>query len=90
MRFMFDNEAIARNKEYDRLLTSGLLHANWMHFGFNMFSLYSFGRLMELVYSPSVLLFIYISSILEETCFPWSYTEIRPTALSEHLVACAV
>ena len=64
LRFMFDNQAIARNKQYDRLLSSGLLHADWMHFGFNMFSLYSFGRYMELVYSPYVLLFIYISSIL--------------------------
>ena len=63
-RYMFDNELIVRNKEYERLLTSGLLHADWMHFGFNMFSLYSFGTYLELSYSPSVLLFIYITSIL--------------------------
>lgn len=63
-RFMFDNEAILRNKEYDRLLASGLLHADWMHFGFNMFSLYSFGRLLELIYSPVVLLTIYVAAIL--------------------------
>ncbi|QXD22417.1 rhomboid family intramembrane serine protease [Opitutia bacterium ISCC 51] len=63
-RYMFDNELIVRNKEYERLLTSGLLHADWMHFAFNMFSLYSFGTYLELSYSPSVLLFIYITSIL--------------------------
>ena len=64
LRYMFDNEAIARNKQYERLLSSGLLHADWMHFGFNMFSLYSFGRYLELVYSPFILLLIYVSSIL--------------------------
>ena len=63
-RFMFDNEAILRNKEYDRLLTSGLLHADWFHFGFNMFSLYSFGRMLELLYSSVVLLSIYVVAIL--------------------------
>jgi membrane associated rhomboid family serine protease len=37
-------------KEYYRLLTSGFLHADWMHLIFNMFTLYSFGRLVELTF----------------------------------------
>jgi membrane associated rhomboid family serine protease len=35
------------NKEYYRLLTSGFLHADWMHLIFNMFTLYSFGTMIE-------------------------------------------
>ena len=63
-RLMFDNHAITHKKEYERLLTSALLHASWMHFAFNMFSLYSFGNYIELIYSPAVLLLIYLVSIL--------------------------
>ena len=33
---------ISRRGEYHRLLTSGFIHADWMHLGFNMFSLYFF------------------------------------------------
>lgn len=40
---------IARNKEYYRLLTSGFIHADYMHLFFNMFVLYSFGNNMEKV-----------------------------------------
>lgn len=63
-KWLFDNRAIQQNKEYYRLVTSGFLHADWMHFAFNMFSLYSFGRYLELVYSPVNLLIIYFASII--------------------------
>ena len=38
------------NKEYYRMLTSGFLHADWMHLIFNMFTFFSFGRLVEHIY----------------------------------------
>ncbi|MCZ6671625.1 MAG: rhomboid family intramembrane serine protease [Verrucomicrobia bacterium] len=63
-RLLFDNRAIQQNKEYFRLITSGFLHADWMHFAFNMFSLYSFGKYLELIYSPVNLLIIYFASIV--------------------------
>lgn len=34
-------------KEYYRLLTSGFVHADWMHLMVNMFVLYSFGEYIE-------------------------------------------
>ncbi len=34
-------------KEYFRLLTSGFVHADWMHLMVNMFVLYSFGEYIE-------------------------------------------
>lgn len=38
---------VERNKEYHRFITSGFLHADWMHLIFNMFTLYFFGRIVE-------------------------------------------
>ena len=37
----------AGGKEYYRLLTSGFLHADWVHLLINMFVLYSFGNYIE-------------------------------------------
>ena len=42
--------AISRDKQYYRLLSYGLLHADPMHLFFNMFTLYFFGRVMEQLY----------------------------------------
>ena len=39
--------AISRKKEYFRLLSYGLIHADFMHLLFNMITLYFFGRVME-------------------------------------------
>ena len=39
--------AIERRKQYDRLLTHGFIHADWMHLIFNMVTLYSFGGAVE-------------------------------------------
>lgn len=39
--------AVRRKKEYWRLLSYGLVHADGMHLFFNMFTLYFFGRAME-------------------------------------------
>ncbi len=42
-----------RNKEYYRFITSGFLHADWVHLFFNMFTLYFFGKNVELIFSLS-------------------------------------
>ena len=43
--------AISRDKQYYRLLSYGLVHADPMHLLFNMFTLYFFGRAMEPLYT---------------------------------------
>ena len=43
--------AISRKKEYYRLLTYGLIHADFMHLLFNMVTLYFFGRVTESFYT---------------------------------------
>ena len=38
---------VLREKQYVRFITSGFLHADFMHLFFNMFTLYFFGRAVE-------------------------------------------
>ena len=39
-----------RENQYYRFITSGFLHADWMHLFFNMFTLYFFGSNIELIF----------------------------------------
>lgn len=41
-KYKFNVGAIKYNKEYIRMLSAGFLHADWMHFFFNMLALYFF------------------------------------------------
>lgn len=49
-RLMFYPPAITQLKQYDRFLTHGFIHADAMHLLFNMFTLFSFGRVIERIY----------------------------------------
>lgn len=42
---------VARENQYIRFITSGFLHADYMHLIFNMFTLFFFGRNLELYFS---------------------------------------
>ncbi|MBK1878689.1 rhomboid family intramembrane serine protease [Pelagicoccus mobilis] len=63
-RLLFKPEEILRKKEYDRLFSSALIHADWMHAGFNLFALYSFGSAIEDIYGWKTLFVIYAFSVL--------------------------
>ena len=60
--------AIDRNKQYDRLLTHGFIHADWQHLLFNMITLFFFGRVAEQVIGsmigPIGFLLFYLSAIV--------------------------
>ena len=56
--------AIDRRKQYDRLLTHGFIHADWMHLLFNMITLYSFGQAMEAFYVERIGLLGYLGFYL--------------------------
>lgn len=43
--------AITRSREYHRLVTYGLIHADFNHLLFNMITLFFFGRVMEGLYT---------------------------------------
>lgn len=46
--------SVKRRGQYYRFITSGFLHADWMHLFFNMFTLYFFGRNMELILDRAI------------------------------------
>lgn len=55
--------------EYYRFITSGLIHADWIHLLLNMYVLYIFGRQVEYVYSayigkPILYLVLYVFAIV--------------------------
>jgi membrane associated rhomboid family serine protease len=50
-RWMMNPYRIDKNKEYYRFLTSGLIHADYMHLLFNMITLYYFGGMVESYYA---------------------------------------
>lgn len=49
-RLMFNPVHITEHKQWYRLITSGFIHSNWVHLGFNMFTFYFFGGLVEQVF----------------------------------------
>jgi len=59
---------VERFRQYDRLLTHGFVHADWMHLAFNMITLYFFGRAVENVFAqlvgPGMFVLFYLSAIV--------------------------
>lgn len=49
-KLMFNPYSIAHRNEWYRFITSGFIHADWMHLLINMFVLYSFGQAVEFYY----------------------------------------
>jgi len=49
-RLMMNPYLVKHQKQYYRVFTSGLIHADYMHLFVNMFVLYSFGRVLQLYY----------------------------------------
>ncbi|OQP64091.1 rhomboid family intramembrane serine protease [Niastella vici] len=45
--FIFDPPAVTYDKQWYRFLTCGLVHANFLHLFFNMYSFYMFGDIVE-------------------------------------------
>ena len=59
-----------RNNEYYRMITSGFLHLDFVHLIFNMFTLFFFGRNIEIIFSNAGLggniayLILYFSALI--------------------------
>lgn len=69
--------ALQRQRQYERLLTYGFIHADWSHLLFNMITLWSFGTQIERIFSqwigPLGFVVFYLSAIV---------VSILPTYLS--------
>ncbi|RZL33961.1 MULTISPECIES: rhomboid family intramembrane serine protease [Pedobacter] len=46
-KFMLHPYSVSKGKNVYTLITSGLIHADWMHLFFNMFTFYAFGFALE-------------------------------------------
>ena len=56
-------EGILVGKDYKRLVTSGFLHVNWIHFSVNMVTLYCFSSGLEAVFGALFFLGVYFGSL---------------------------
>jgi membrane associated rhomboid family serine protease len=61
---IFSPYQILRRNQYHRMLTSGFLHANLMHLGFNALSFYSFAESMEGQFGAPLLAAVYFAAML--------------------------
>ncbi len=62
--FSFKIDALQIQKDYKRLITSGFLHANWLHLIFNMFMLYILGTGFEATVGSIRFVIIYFSALI--------------------------
>ncbi len=76
-RYKFNIAAILRGERI-RMLTSGFLHADYMHLGFNMYALFLFSDTVLYQQGPLVFLFIYFSSMLAGSFFTLYYHKTEP------------
>jgi membrane associated rhomboid family serine protease len=63
-KFLFNVDRILVGKDYKRLITSGFLHADWTHFGFNMITLYLFSQSLESYIGIPAFLILYLVSLV--------------------------
>lgn len=62
-RLIFRPERVLLNREYYRLFSSALLHADWWHFGFNALAFWMFGGLLEATRGPALMLAVYVGAV---------------------------
>ncbi len=67
--------AVERQRQYDRLVTHGFVHADWQHLLFNMITLYFFGRGVEQMFAPYIgpfgFVLFYLSAIVVAILPTW-------------------
>lgn len=63
-QYSFKVDPILIQRDYKRMVTSGFLHVNWIHFGFNMLALVSFGKSTEVFFGPFGFLALYFAALV--------------------------
>lgn len=63
-RYKFDVDQILVHKDYKRIITSSFLHVGWMHFIFNMYTLYVFSWGLEALLGMISFTIIYVASLI--------------------------
>lgn len=67
--YIFQVDKILVGKEYRRMISSGFLHADWIHLAFNMSSLYAFSASLEDDLGTLNYILIYFASLLGGSLF---------------------
>lgn len=62
-QYKFKIANIRAGQEY-RMISSGFLHADYLHLGFNMFSFWSFSRALEIEFNTFEMVLVYFGSML--------------------------
>lgn len=63
--FMLNPYLVVQHRQYHRLLTSGFIHADWIHLAFNMFTFYFFAFYLESSFlGPWKFGFVYLFSMV--------------------------
>lgn len=68
-QYSFHVDSILIRKDYKRLLTSGFVHASWMHLIFNLIAFHSFSTSIEIVLGTTKYLVIYFGSLIGGNLF---------------------
>jgi len=66
------------NGEKIRMISSGFLHADWVHLGFNMYALYLFGDIVSKILGTPNFLIIYFGSLLAGSLYTLYYHKNEP------------
>lgn len=76
-KYCFDINQINRGERY-RFFTAGFLHVDWMHFAFNMLTLYFFADII--IYTSGVFYFlvIYLVSLLVGNVLTYQFYKAKP------------
>ena len=61
-----------------RTLTSGFLHVDWTHLGFNMYALYLFGRIVSSMLGTPYFLLIYFGSLITGSLYALQHHKNEP------------
>src|SRR5262249_2173674 len=62
---------VMRRREYETVVTSGFVHADYGHLFFNAFTLWSFGAAVERAMGSANFLVLYLAGLLVANGGPW-------------------
>lgn len=67
---LFYPYVMTSSSEYYRFLSHGLIHADYIHLFFNMFTLYSFGRFAEVaLFNKTEYVILYVTALIASSIF---------------------
>ena len=76
---LFYPYVMGSSSQYYRFLSHGLIHADYMHLFFNMFTLYSFGRFAEVaLFNKTEYIILYITALVASSIFDFIKNRANP------------